>query len=92
MNVERGRRVGVAVVCFGALALPLLFLFARPGAVPGSGALFDLYSPVVTFIGEKAGRFVFCALWLALDAALVWRFFLSKRKDTDTSPIEGLGD
>jgi hypothetical protein len=92
MSVERGRRVWVAIACFGALALPLVFLFARPGTIPGSGALFNLYSPVVTLLGEKVGRFVFCALWLGLDAGLVWRFFLSKRKDLDTSPIEGLGD
>jgi hypothetical protein len=92
MSVENGRRVVMAIVCFAALALPLLFLFAQPGAIPGTGALFDLYSPLVRLLGEKVVRFAFCAAWLGIDAALIWRFFLSKRKDIDTSPIEGLGD
>ncbi len=92
MNSMRSTRILFAVICFVALAAPLLFLFARPGTSPGSDEFNQLYSSMVTLLGEWLARLVFCGVWLALDAALVWRLFLSKRKDNDVSPIEGLGD
>jgi hypothetical protein len=33
---------------------------------------------------------VFCAAWLAMDAALIWRLFLSKHGADDHGSIEGL--
>ena len=92
MKSERGNQVAVAVLCFGILAAPLVFLFARSGSTLGSEPMGQLYSSAVTLLGEWPARFVFCAIWLAADAALVWRLFLSKRKDNDVTPIEGLGD
>jgi hypothetical protein len=80
------------VVCFAVLAMPLLFLFARPGATPSDGEMSRLYSSLVGLLGEKGARFGFCAAWLALDAALTWRLFFSKDRANDSGPIEGLGD
>jgi hypothetical protein len=82
----------VAVVCFGAIAAPLLFLFAVPGADIGDGAMGGLYKSLVVLLEEKPARLLFCAAWLGLDAALVWRLFFSKRGADDSGPIEGLGD
>jgi hypothetical protein len=87
-----GSRIAVTVVCFGALAAPLVFLFAVPGADLGDGAMGGLYKSLVVLLEEKPARFLFCATWLGLDAALVWRFFLSKHGADDSGPIEGLGD
>jgi len=92
MKSERSKQVAIAVVCFGVLAAPLVFLFARSGSSLSDGPMGQLYSSLVTIVGEWLARLLFCALWLVADAALVWRMFLSKRKDDDVSPIEGLGD
>jgi len=87
-----GARVAVAVCCFVALAMPLLFVFARSGASPGVDVFGSLYSSLVVLFGEWQARLLFCGAWLAIDAAVVSRLLLSKRKDVDASPIEGLGD
>lgn len=92
MNSERNIRIVVAIVCFCLLAMPLLFLFARPGAAPGNDEFSWIYSTLKKLFGEGLARLTFCGLWLALDAALVWRLLRSKRKDNDMSPIDGLGD
>lgn len=87
-----GSRIAVAVVCFGAVASPLAFLFAMPGADLGDGAMGGLYKSLVVLLEEELARFLFCATWLGLDAALVWRRFLSKHGANDSGPIDGLGD
>jgi hypothetical protein len=90
--MRTGQRVLTAAVCFGTIAAPLLFLFAVPGARPGDGVMSGLYASLVVLLEEKLARFIFCAVWLGLDAALVWRLFFSKRGADDGGPIEGLGD
>ena len=94
MRSERNIRVRIAsaVFCFVALAVPLLFLFARPGASPGQDEFGSLYSSLVVLLGESQARLVFSGAWFALDAAVVWRLLLSKGKDVDVTPIDGLGD
>lgn len=82
----------MAVVCFVALAMPLFFLFSVPGSQPGVGPLSQLYSSLIVLLEEKATRFLFCAAWIGLDAALVWRLFFSRRRENDGGPLEGLGD
>jgi hypothetical protein len=82
----------VAVVCFIALATPLLFLFSVPGSRPGDGPISQLYSSLAELLEEKAARFLFCAVWIGIDAAFVWRLLFSKRGEDAGGPIEGLGD
>lgn len=86
------QRIAVAAVCFGAIAAPLLFLFAVPGASLGDGAMSGLYRSLVVLLEEKPARFLFCAVWLGFDAAIIWRLFFSKHGADDSGPIEGLGD
>jgi hypothetical protein len=87
-----GQRIAVAVVCFGFIAAPLLFLFAVPGANLDDPAMSGLYRSLVVLLEEKPARLLFCAIWLGFDAALVWRLFFSKHGADDSGPIEGLGD
>jgi hypothetical protein len=95
MRLERktGLRIAAALVCFAVLAMPLLYFFAPPGTSPSQDEFGSLYRSMVVLLGESQARVVFCALWFALDAAVIWRLFLSKsRHDVDVSPIDGLGD
>ena len=87
-----GQRIAVALICFGAIAAPLLFLFALPGANLGDGAMGGLYKSLVVLLEEKSARLLFFAAWIGLDAALIWRLFFSKHGADDSGPIEGLGD
>jgi hypothetical protein len=90
--MRTGERIATAVVCFGVIAAPLLFLFAVPGASPGDDVMSGLYRSLVVLLEEKLARFLFCAAWLGLDTAMIWRLFFSKRGADDSGPIEGLGD
>jgi hypothetical protein len=81
-----------AAFCFVAIVMPLLFLFAGPGALPGTSDLRDLYVSLVTLVGERHGRVLFCSVWLAVDGALVWRLLLCKEEDDSVPPIDYLGD
>jgi hypothetical protein len=92
MKSKRTKQVALTVFCFMFLAAPLVFLFSRSGASLGNDSMGQLYSSAVTLLGEWLARLLFCAVWLAADAALVWRMFLSKTKDNDVTSIEGLGD
>jgi hypothetical protein len=91
-DMKRAERVVFAMVCFGLIAAPLLFLFAQPGTFPSDGPLSRLYLSMVGVLGEQLARFIFCATWVSLDAALVWQFFFRQRGQDDGPPIEGLGD
>jgi hypothetical protein len=92
MNVESLRRWFPALASIAAIGVPVLFAFARPGSVPGSDALFQLYQPMMTLFGERAARFVFCSLWLAIDAALIWWLVIRKHRDIDAPPVDYLAD
>lgn len=92
MRTKTVATVLLCVLAIISLGLPLLYLFAPSGVVPGSGPLFSLYAPLVTLFDEKAARVMFCGAWFLLDAGLVWQLLLSRRKDVDTSPVDGLAD
>jgi hypothetical protein len=74
-----------------ALGLPVLFAFAPSGAVPGSDPLAQLYQPLKILLGERAARFVFCFIWLAVDAVFLWWLFIRRHKD-DGPPVDYLAD
>jgi len=90
--MRTGEKIFVAALAFGVIAAPLLFLFAAPGSTLGDGPMSALYKSLVTLLEERSARFLFCAVWLGFDAALVWRLFFSKHRGDDSGPIEGLGD
>jgi hypothetical protein len=71
--------------------MPLVFLFAPAGAMPGPDAFIrGLYSPLVILVGDQRARALFCALWLALGLLLLWRLWW--RRDDVGPGIDGLGD
>ena len=72
--------------------MPLLFLFAVPGAEIRDAAMGGLYKSLVVLIEEKPARFLFCVAWLGFDVALIWRLFFRMQGADDSGPIEGLGD
>jgi len=90
--VKTARLWLVALISIAAIVGPVLFAFARPGSVPGSDALFQLYHPLVTLLGERAARFTFCSVWLTIDALLVWWLVIRKHRDIDAPPVDYLAD
>lgn len=86
------RRFFLVLISVAAIGLPLLFAFARPGSVPGSDPLAQLYQPLVTLLGERVARFIFCSIWFAVDAALLWWLGIRKYKDVDAPPFDHLAD
>jgi hypothetical protein len=90
--MKSARRFFVVFISVAAVGLPILFAFARPGSIPGSDPLAQLYQPLVTLFGERAARFTFCSIWLAIDAALVWWLVIRKHRDIDAPPVDYLAD
>jgi hypothetical protein len=70
------------------LTLPIGFLLARSGT-PLDGDWFGgLYTACVELFGEPGARWIFSALWLALNGLLFWRFVLSKRRHELDPPMD----
>lgn len=89
--VQRIAKLVSALLALGFIGMPIVFLFAAPGALPTSGSLGGLYRAGVQLFGELAFRLGFCLVWLVANAAFVWRFWLSRHKH-DSTPVDGLCD
>jgi hypothetical protein len=79
----------LALFWLASLALPVIFLFAAPGAIPVSGSLGHLFWSGVQIFGELGFRLLFCAIWWALNALLFWRLVVRRG---DATPVDGLAD
>lgn len=79
----------LALFWLASLCLPVVFLFAVPGAIPASGSIGQLYWSGVQIFGETGFRILFCAVWWALNALLFWRVVLRRG---DATPVDGLAD
>ncbi len=87
------------IILFVATAIllggPIVFLFADPKAMPlfPGDPLAGIYSALVALLGVPLARVAWCGAWLALDAAIFWRIFLSKNKHkVDLSSVDDLAD
>ena len=61
------------------LVTPVAYFFAPAGQLPHDDQLFGLYIAFEQLLGEHSARWVFGGLWIAINAALFWRFVLSKK-------------
>ncbi len=83
----------VAIVVAVMLCLPVLFLFAMPGAPAPGWPLSEIYDSALLLFGERWVRAVWCALWLGLEVALLFSIIRLRRRGVDPGPpIDYLGD
>jgi hypothetical protein len=70
------------------LTLPVGLFFAQAGTPLNGDWFAGLYVAFVELFGERSARWVFCALWLALNLALFWRLVLSKKRYDPGDPAD----
>jgi hypothetical protein len=76
--MHRFVRPVIAIAWLMFLIGPLACLFAPASHIPRDDQLFGLYAAIKELLGEHSARWIFGGLWLAMNAALFWRFVLSK--------------
>jgi hypothetical protein len=87
-RMHRIARPVIVIAWLIFLVGPLAFVFAPAGELSRNDELFGLYMALQEVLGEHSARWIFGALWLAMNAALFWRYVLTKKSPDINNSLE----